>query len=208
VRVGLHHCAGNPDAWYAVRSLAEAGRMDIAQKKSWAEALQKMTGTKYPDFTMDILVPMIRTVEDPDEQNRLWEAAFRLVQRRQDLAAEVRVEQGQLWEQQEEPSKAGRCYEDVLRRFANAGPFVIDALQRTEAMLVEAGRGDRALKLYEQTWRKIKPPQEMAADFARQSNWYQVGMLYVAKLEQFGDASKAEQIRSQINAQMGIDARG
>jgi hypothetical protein len=205
VREALSHTAGNADAWYVVRDLAEADRMSLAQKKTWAEALQRMTGRKYPDFTMDILVPMIRTVEDAEEQNRLWEAAFRLVQRRQDLAAEIRVEQGMLWAKQGEPSKAGRAYEDVLRRFPNAGPFVIDALQRTDAMLRQAGRGDRALELYRSTWHKIDRPPEMAAAFAVQSNWYRVGMLYASKLEAAGNAREAKNVRDRIKEQMEYD---
>ncbi len=205
LRHAVELCPGNIDAWFAVRSLAENGRMTLEHKRAWAGALEKMTGQKYPDFTMDILVPMIRTVDEPAEQHRLWESAFKLMQRRQDLAAEIRVEQGQLWEKQGEPTRAGRCYEDVLRRFPNAGPFVLDALQRTEKMLVEAGYADRALELYQTTWRKIEPPQDMAAQFATQSNWYQVGMLYARQLDTAGRASQAQQVRQEINSRLGVE---
>jgi len=112
-----------------------------------------------------------------------------------------------MWAEQGEPSKAGRAYEDVLRRFPNAGPFVIDALQRTDQMLKQAGRSDRALQLYRSTWHKIQRPPEMAAAFAQQSNWYRVGMLYAAKLEAAGQTGEARKVRQRIKAQMDYDAK-
>jgi len=198
LELALRADAGYAPAWFAVRDLAKADKMTLGQIRAWASTVQKLTGRKYPDFTLTMLKPMIQSIDNPREQSRLWDSAFGLMASRSDLAAEVRIAQGQLWETLEEPRKAGKCYEDVLRRFVNDGPFAITALQRTEAMLRATGNADKILALYEQTWRRTRRPQQMAGTFMSQSNWYQIGKLYAAKLTEAGENASAAEVLKQI----------
>jgi hypothetical protein len=198
IETGLRANLGNARAWFAVRDLAKSGEMSLGQIRTWAGLVQKMTGRKYPDFTLTMLKPMIAQIQSPHEQSRLWDSAFGLFNRRKDLAAEVRIAQGELWEKLEQPRKAGKCYEDVLRRFVNDGPFAITALKRTEAMLVETGKESKVVELYASTWQRTQRPQEMAGDFLSQSNWYRIGKLYAAKLAAAGEKEKAADVLKQI----------
>ncbi len=141
---------------------------------------------------------MIGGVDDVREQNVLWNNAFKLFHGRLDLAAAVRMAQGRMWEAAGEPRSASQCYEDVIGRYANAGPFVIGALDSLEKLLHRAGRGPRVLMLYEQAFRSIKRPQDMAGPFFRQSNFYKVGSLYVDRLMQAGMWQRAAAIRPLI----------
>ena len=204
IEAGLRQTPGYSRGWFALTALAEDGGMSLSQKKKWAGLLQRMCGANYPDFTMAVLSPMIASIQDADEQMQLWEAAFKLFRRRADLCAEVRIAQGKLWESLDEPAKAGQCYEDVIRRFANDGPFVITALEKTEQMLAKAGKADRTVKLYQTTWAQITPPDAMAAAFASQSNYYRVGMMYAKRLEEAGQADEATRVREQIRRQIGV----
>ena len=61
-----------------------------------------MCGSKYPDFAWAIIEPMILTVDEVKEQDRLWTAAFGIFQGRSDLAASVRMAQARMWEQKGE----------------------------------------------------------------------------------------------------------
>ena len=158
--------------------------------------IQVLDVIRVPSVT--VLGPMIAGVDDAREQNLLWNNAFKLFQRRLDLAAAVRMAQGRMWEAAGEPRSASQCYEDVIGRYANAGPFVIGALDSLEKLLHRAGRGERVLMLYEQAFRSIKRPQEMAGPFFRQSNFYKVGSSYVDRLMQAGMWQRAAAIRSLI----------
>ena len=80
--------------------------------------------------------------------------------------------------------KAGQCYEDVINRFANAGPFVLDALRGAEELLGDDRR--RVLTLYQQAWNRINRPPNMAGVFFRQTNWYRVGDRYGQRLQEAG----------------------
>ena len=153
-------------------------------------------------FALAVLKPMVETVEDAPEQNKLWNAAFMMFGGRADLAAEIRMAQAGMWADAGKPDLAGQCCQDVITRYANAGPFVIAALKGAEKMLQETGKPERVVGLYEQTWRRITKPGEMAGEFMTQSNWYVVGMMYVDKLTEAGQGAKAQQVKGQLDAMM------
>lgn len=194
VELALHQSDGYSPAWFLIRDLAKDSKLTIADKKHWADLLNRLAGTKYPDFTLSVLAPMIETIEDYKEQNSLWNAAFAMFQKRFDLAAEIRMSQAKVWEAQNNTANAGACYMDVIERYSNAGPFVIDALKHAEKLLKESNRGEKVVTLYEQTWSQIQPPGEMAQQFTTESNWYRVGKMYAAKLKEAGDAAKAQDV--------------
>ncbi|HWE02036.1 MAG TPA: hypothetical protein VG326_06460 [Tepidisphaeraceae bacterium] len=198
IELALKQNAGYPPAWFAVRDLAKDGKLTIKDKRHWADLLQRLGGPKYPDFTLSILAPMIETVSDFKEQNALWNATFTLFQKRFDLAASIRMSQAANFETQKDTTSAGGCYMDVIDRYSNAGPFVIDALKKAEALLKETGKGDKVVTLYEQTWSKITPPREMNAAATAQSNWYRVGTLYAKKLQEAGDAEKSKSVLEEL----------
>lgn len=193
----LQRNAGYDRAWFAIGDLIAQGEPSLEQVRDWAEKTQRFTGRKYPDFALAMLQPMIQRVADPAEQQKLWDGAFRLFARRSDLAAEIRMAQGKLWEEQGEPRRAGRLYQDVINRYLDAGPFAIRALRRAEAMLEESGLQDRIPRLYASAWERVKRPDANA--FIRQSNWYRIGKLYADRLEDAGQNNRANAIRQSLS---------
>lgn len=186
-------------AWFAVQRLADQGRLNADDKKKWAAALERLCGDQYPDFFLAVLAPMIKTVPDAAEQNRFWEAALKYFDRRFDLAAEVRFEQGRLWEEQKKPDRAGMCYEDVINRFADAGPFVLEALDRAEKILVAGNRQRQIPQIYEKAWSQTTKPKSTAEMFYKQSNWYQIGKRYADRLTDAGLQRQAADVQRELD---------
>jgi hypothetical protein len=194
-------------SWLHIRQLAKNGRLTLDQKKKWAEALERLSGHKYPDFALAILSPMIQTVDDVNEQNKLWNSAFAMFQSRADLAAYIRMYQAAMWEKHDDVNNAGRCYEDVIQRYPNAGPFVLDALQKAERALRNSNRSNLVPVLYEQTWAKITRPKEFDSPFATQSNWFKVGAMLASKLEEAGDTRRADAVRNMLGSPAVLQKR-
>jgi len=203
VEAGLKRAHGCAAGWLLVGELAAAEDMTLAQKKYWADNLQKMCGKEYPDFSMSVLKPMIQTVQDTAEQNALWNACFQFFAARSDLAAETRMAQAEMWEKAGEPVKAGKCYEDVLTRFINSGPFAIEALKRTEQKLRELERESRVPGMYAAAWAKCRKPGGMTPDLMRGTNWVQIGLMYATVLEQAGQAAQAARVRAEVEKLAG-----
>jgi len=196
LEAALKNNAGNTVAWGNLRDLAEAGKLSLTQKKLWAARVEQICGRDYPDFSIDVLAAMVRTVENVNEQSALWDSLFKMYPRRHDLCAYAKTEQGKMWEAAGDATKAGKCYEEVVTRFADAGPFVIDALERTERMLVDTGRGERVLTLYQQTWERLPAPRKTAG--VDQSNWAKIGRLYADRLTAAGKESDAARVKERL----------
>ncbi len=195
---GLRISPGCVAGWHVLRDLAAAGRLDLEQKKRWAGVLNRLCGERYPDFYLEVLAPMIESIPDVREQDALWEKALVLFRGRHDLAASVLTRRGEMWEAAGEPERAGRCYEEIIARYANAGPFVLGALKRAEGILRDQGQERRVLALYERAFASIRMPRDLAGPFYVQSNFFRVGSLYAERLEQAGLAPRAAAVRAQI----------
>jgi hypothetical protein len=141
---------------------------------------------------------MVRTVEGSTDQNALWNNLFNMFQAHPDLAAAVRVEQARMWTKLKQTALAGQCYEDVLNRYANAGPFVLDAVRGAEGLL-QSTDPTKVVLLYERAWTQVKPPPRVGPEFMAGSVWYRLGQMLANRLEQAGQQTQAEQVKSQID---------
>ena len=161
--------------------------------------LQRLGGAKYPDFTLAILMPMIQTISDPKDQNAMWNAAFTMFQSRFDLAASIRMEQAATWEKQGNTVNAGTCYMDVIGRYADAGPFVLDALKHAEKLLKDSGQADKNRHCFiKPAGPKTVPPPPEYSQILSESNWYRVGKLYANKLRDAGDATGEQAVLDKL----------
>ena len=198
VIAGLKASNANIAGWQLVGKMALAGQLSLKDKRFWAGMVNKFCGRYYPDFALEILEPMIKSVADVREQDKLWEGIFGSFRGRKDLAGRVRLLQGEMWEKHKDSRKAGICYLDVVKRFANDGPFAMTALKRAEASLVKINRGgDAVLELYKIAWRGCKKPKKSA--FSDQSNYYKIGLGYANRLGAAGYGRDAQIVRAEID---------
>jgi hypothetical protein len=203
LEMGLKLDVGYPRGWLTVRDLAADGKMTLEQKKRWSEIVLKLCGGKYPDFALEILGPMIMTVSDVKEQDRLWSAAFAIFLPRPDLAAEVRMNQAQMWLNHKDPAAAAVCFKDVIDRYCNAGPFILPALEGAEAILRDTGKDKQVVALYADTWKRIVRSKDMNGPFMTQSNWYRVGKLLAGKMREAGDEKGAAAVSAMLEGSLG-----
>ncbi len=202
LEAGLRQSPGYAYGWFGIRELAKSGRMSLEQKRRWADTLNKLCGKDYPDFTLEILKPMVETVPDIEEQNALWETVFKMMGSRADLCAETRMAQAAMWEKAGDIKKAGKCYEDIINRYVNAGPFILVALEKTETLLRDSNQEKKIPLLYDQTWAKCEEPGPMSPEFRKQSNWYQVGRRYRDLLKDLDMDKQAGIVAARINKVM------
>ena len=197
IDAGIKQYGSYAPGWELVAAMAANDQLTEDQKHKWAETVQHLCGQKHPDFAVAVLIPMVQTVKDPSAQIALWDAVFTMVQKRADLAADVRLRQAELWMNRSDYTHAGQCYEDVIDRFINAGPFALTAVKGAEVVLVKMDQPKKVLDLYARAFKLVtKPDVAMSGEFVKQSNWYRLREAYAAKLEESGQSALAEQVRS------------
>lgn len=194
IEAGLRISPGYAPGWFIVRDLARTKDLTLKQLQRWSEVLHRLCGERYPAFHLDVLMPMIASVDDVDTQDRLWVDATSIFKGYDELVAELLFARAQMWERAGNLVRAGQIYERIIADFAESGPFIRDALQRAERILKQGGRADLVPELYENAWAKTQKPRG-ESPFVSHSNWAVVGRMLARKQEEAGNINRARQIR-------------
>jgi hypothetical protein len=189
LETGLRRWPASIDGWLLLRELAEKGELTLKDKVRWGSVLDSLCGKKWPDFMFDILRPMIETEPIADAQP-VWNTLATTLKSHPQLYSELRLAQGQQWEREGNSARAWECYQDVVTRYPNESPVLVDAVERCVALLRDGKKESQVLPLYAGLWPKLKEPKS-APGFRKGSNWYRVGEKYAAELSQAGDAAKS-----------------
>jgi hypothetical protein len=210
-------------AWDAAAAMATEGMLSPDDALRWARAAVDLCGADFPDFAFEALGPLIGSVKDPTREDEMWEWVFARFSggsgergpstrrpaakpgatqppKRADLAARARFAQGEVWEKAGNPARAWECYSDVIDRFANNGPFIVDAAARCEALLAREGKPDAdAIALYARAFTKISRPNPgTSPEFLVASNHARVGARYATLLEKAGQQAQAAKVRATL----------
>lgn len=199
LRAALRENPACVPAWSLFTRLAAEDRLSIEHKREWAEAVRRLCAGQYPDFALDVLTPMVETIDDPKEQGRIWNALFMDFGKRADLGARVRLAEARMWEKHADTAKALGAYREVIDRYANVGPSAVSALAAAGQLLFKENKQSQALALMDATWRKLPRPGG-ASMFAASSNWSRTGMVYAAAL---ADAGRLED-STRVMAELGL----
>ena len=194
IETSLRRAPSNVRAWLTLSDAAGAGKLSYQDKVRWGEVLENLCGHSYPDFMIEILKPMIASEPDPAQKDALYNAAFAGFSRRPDLASEIRLLQGRAWEEAKSPAKAWDSYNDVLNRFANDGPYVVEASARIEELLRENGKQKEIVPTYKGLWQRLERPSKTRPEAFRQCNWFRVGVYYALALDEAGKASERDAV--------------
>ncbi len=199
LRMSVERRPGDPDAWRAFARLAAQGDVDHRTIDTWLRAFERSSGRASPDMLTDIVELLLNAVADTRGKIDVLEWALPKLRGRSDLQAWVRLKQGEVFEAKGDLDNAWRAYDDVTRRFLNEGPFAVKAIDRMLAMLDATNKSGPDLELLNRTFGGAERPFAMG-DFRVQSNWYQIGSRYAARLQAAGRTGEAGEVRGQIGS--------
>jgi len=173
--------------------------MDLAAKRDWAESAWRLCGTEWSDLFVDVVSPMIDSIDEPGPRTALWDEVYdRVADGRPDLGVEIRTAQARIWEAAGQMERAYQCWELALG-YAGSGAPVQHAAVAAATLLSSGGRGDLVLPMLESTWDRLERPSgPRAIQFARADDWVMVGRLYAEALREAGRGRDAEMVETQV----------
>jgi hypothetical protein len=201
VEAALRTTPGYTRGWLLVRKLAEKGEMSAAQKKRWADVLFMLCGNKYPDFTLEILRPMIRSVQDAGERRALWERAAGIYAKRPDLIVRIRMEEASTLAEAKDDAGAYELLHEAGARYISECHEAVQALGAAAGVLKKAGKESAIAPMLGDVARGLRKPQTTNPVFVRGSAWFSVNLMYAEALERAGKAEEAQRVR----ASLGLD---
>jgi hypothetical protein len=144
---------------------------------------------------------MMRTLNSGrgnEQQMRALKDARALFPQRPDIQAAIRLTEGDLLKDQKKPAPALAAYAEVLQRYNNAGPIVLEALDRTDALLREHNELRRLADVYRDAWQRF--PQPTRGGYIRSTPYYLVAERYMAVLNEIGNTAEAERVKQRLDA--------
>ena len=191
IHVAVEACLTDARSWEVVALAAKSGAMTTQQKEQWSSDILTLCGDSYPEFAWRTISPMINSISDVEKRQEALDGALAIFNSRGDLAGQILLQQATLYKSQGNSVGAGRCYEMILNRYANDGPFAIVALQEASKLLAEKNDAIANVKLHERAFGIMEVPIEISPRFARQSNWYRSGVMLAQALRIVGRSNDA-----------------
>lgn len=188
---------GNRTAWAMLAQLGADRQLSDAQMTTAMQVVAKFAAKPYPDFAF----AMIRTLNSgrgSDQQMRALKEARSLFPQRPDIQATIRLTEGDLLRDQKKPAPALAAYAEVLQRYNNAGPIVLEALDRVDALLREHNELRRLADVYRDAWQRF--PQPTRGGYIRSTPYYLVAERYLAVLNEIGNTAEAERVKQRLDA--------
>lgn len=181
-------------AWQRLAVMAKEGKLDQQGIFDRAEMLFRLTHADAPDFLVDRLPMFLEHVDDQDRKAKIYDNLFKaLGKRRADLAAMVKVWEGDLWVEQGNAEQAAKSYLYPIASFPKEDHVLQTAKQRLGSL---PGKVDE--EELEQTYKSIvkglaklgdrmEPEQAMAFNLALDG----LAKIYDGR----GDAKMADRMR-------------
>ncbi len=192
VHVAVEACVTDARSWEIIGRAAASGAMTTEQKEQWSSDVLTLCGDSYPEFAWRTIAPMIISIDDVAQRQAALDGALSIFQARGDLAGQILLQQAALYEAQKNATGAGRCYEMILSRYPNDGPFAIVALQEASKILAQRNDAIANVALHQRAFHAMEVPVGIAPQFARQSNWYRSGVMLAAALRIVGRETDAQ----------------
>ncbi|MGD0137424.1 MAG: hypothetical protein ABSD28_00985 [Tepidisphaeraceae bacterium] len=186
---------GNRPAWVALTDLASKNLLSPAQTDAFSQAVSDFLVRLYPDFACQTLTRAVANRPNLAQVATLDRIAL-LFPWRPDLKATVRIRQADLLLKINQTDQALTELDDVLTNDLNAGPIVLQAMQRVEKVLRAQHELQRLALVYSRVWPKMPLPERSA--YVYSTPYYLVGKHYLALLESLGDQADADYVRNHL----------
>ncbi len=204
-------CPANRDAWLLLAELGAARQLTEEQSARIFDAVNRYLVEPFPDFALAVLR---RTIEGRGniQQFDMLERLTKTFRSRPDLVARIRIAQGDLLAQERRAGDALGVYGDVLTTYILAGPIILTAMDRVDALLREYNDLRRLAAIYRQTIQRMPQPSQSA--YIRTTPYYALSTRYMLLLTEIGNHAEASRVRQRLDAldstadsQMGIRRR-
>jgi hypothetical protein len=204
-------CPANREAWLLLAELGASRQLTEDQSARLFDAVHQYLVGPFPDFALTVLR---RSIEGRGniQQFDLLERLANTFRARPDLVARIRIAQGDLLARERRAGDALAVYGDVLTTYILAGPIILTAMDRVDALLREHHELRRLAAIYRQTVQRMPQPSQSA--YIRTTPYYALSTRYMLLLTEIGNHAEASRVRQRLDAldstadsQMGVRRR-
>jgi len=182
-------------AWEFIIDLRKRGRLPVEHLDRFFDTLVTKTARAYPDYSCVMVMRIVPTIPDAKKREGVFRRALGVYAARADLCGKILIALGDDFREQGKTDKALKEYERAALRCVDLAEVVLKASGRMEALLVDGGRRDMAIRMYTTLFRRAR---KRSGSFRYQTSHYQLGKRLAQLLRDAGDKVSAKRVDAQL----------
>jgi hypothetical protein len=201
---------GNRVAWAALRQMGRDSELTAGDVEKVMPLVGKYLAPRYPAVALDVIEDVV-SWRGTNEQMAALDAARGYFTGRRDLQMRMMIKKGDLLLDAKREREALAAWGAMLDAAGSggqedAGPAVIDAMERVDKLLRAKREGAALVNTYKSVWARLPMPRP--SGIVQATAWYQVGQGYAAILEESGKVTEAGNVRQRLRAMESGAAMG
>ena len=192
----LERNLGYRPAWDLLVTLRGGNQIPVEHLDRFFEALLDRTAKDYPDFSCSLILRIVPTIPDGAARLKVYQKTATLYPRRPDLQGQILIAAGDEFKSQNNKEKALAAYQQAAFQCVDLATVVVKAAEQAEKLLLEAGKRDLAIVLYDKLFSASKKPRDTA--FGSSTAWYKLGQHLASLLRDAGKEAQAQAITKRI----------
>ncbi|MHC4916763.1 MAG: hypothetical protein ACYTGB_14855 [Planctomycetota bacterium] len=138
--------------WLMAGYAAATGTFNLDQVQTFSDLMFRSLGRISPDFACRRVQTFLYAVPDRAVRNRIYETCFNYFRSRPDLAAELKVSQGRMWDADGDAGKALQAYVQAVASFPNDGHVTSMAVSSITSTLEKMKDNRKAAETLKGLW--------------------------------------------------------
>jgi hypothetical protein len=185
-------------AWETIIELRQAGRLPAADLDHFFGVLIEQTGRDFPEYSCDMVLRVIPTLENPKHRVRMFTSAAGSYGRRPDLRGRVLTALGDEFVGLGNHVAAVQAYQQAAEAAIQVPQVVTAATSKAEDLLVQNGRLDMAIGMYQRLFQRAPRTGRLSEAFTAQTTRQVLGLRLAALLRQAGKENDARRIEAML----------
>lgn len=185
----------NRRAWDGLAAYCATPGVAEEDRRWVADVVGRLALGRYDDFAFQMYARLAESYP-PRQRVELLGRMSTLFAKRPDLRAEIELIKGDVIAEAAGVEQAVKHYERVLPRYVDYPPLMLQAMERVDALLGDAGEDEHRLRLFAAAFQSLRAPEKSA--FVDVTPWYAIGSRYAELLDAAGDAATAAQVRATL----------
>jgi len=185
-------------AWELIIALREAGRLPAADLDHFFGVLIRETGREFPEYSCDMVLRVIPTLDDPKHRIRMYTSAAGSYGQRPDLRGRILMALGDEFAGVGDHVSAVKAYQQAAEASIQVPQVVTAATRKGEDLLLQNGRLDAAVAMYQRLFQRAPRTGRLAGAFQSQTTKQILGERLVALLRQAGKERDARRVEAML----------
>jgi hypothetical protein len=195
--LALERNLAHKPAWELLITMRSNNQVPVEHLDRFFDVLVNRTAKDYADYSCQMILRIVPTIPTTEQRLKAYQKMTAIYARRPDLQAKILIAAGDEFKAQGNKEKALGAYQQAALAGMDLASVLMMASDRAEKLLVESGKRDAAIAMYDNLFSKAHRPTDTIF-YVNDTAWYKLGQRLAALLKEAGKDAQSQAITKRI----------